>query len=329
MSIDRFTRRVFIAQALPAHAVSPLQAALLRSLGVGIDVHVGAPNEGLTRLAGTDDTLLSVDDDPSLFASLAADNDLQPAIDGDRTPLRFLAEQALAGTRNLALTDVLRDICARSPASVPELVVTLLHYPNGTFVAVRDHYHSLWRVTPHTVQAADLRDAVLEDWRAGSAPRRPVGSFAIRLDPEQWEMYTCAAEPKALWTAADTINTVLTAALRKATSRQAVRDRVHEVMSSFRKVGAYDTEPRHVLETLLDRYAPNLRQTEQASVDVGPARIHCEATADGIVVGIYRRGRESDGAIASAFADRGNFAADASADPQTPSRSPPAGPSPR
>lgn len=325
MSIDRSTRVVFIAPAIPGDARSPLQPALLRCF----EVRAHRTIDGLVHLEGGRDTLMSVRDDLSLFADNAAENDLQEAIDGDRTPLRFLAEQALAGERDLALTDVLRDICARHPGSVPEIVMTLCDYPNSQPRNERDVYQTLWRVTPHTVQSAELRDALLADWRAGSALRRPVGSFAICLDPEQWEMYTCAAEPKALWAAADAINAALTAALRDATSRQAVRYRVHEVMSSFRKVGAYDTEPRRVLETLLDRYAPNLRQAEQASVDVGPARIHCEATAVGIVVDIYRRGRESDGAIASAFARRGNFAADASADPETPSRPPNAGPSPR
>ena len=323
MSIDRFTRAVFIAPAIPGDALSPLQAAVLRCFEVRAEETI----EGLVQLWGARATLLSVRDDLSLFADNAAETDLREAIDGDRTPLRFLAEQALAGERDLALTDVLRDICARNPGSVPELVMTLYEYPNSQPRSERDVYQTLWRVTPHTVQSAELRDAVLADWRAGGAPHRPLGDFAICLDPEQWEMYTSSTEPKALWAAADAVNAALNAALRDATSREAVRDRVHEVMSSFRTAGAYDTEPRHVLETLLDRYAPHLRETENATVDVGPATIYCTNTDDGIVVDIYRRGRESDGAVASAWADRGDFAVDTPADHETPSRSQPAGPS--
>ncbi len=74
-----------------------------------------------------------------------------------------------------------------------------------------------------------------------------------QLTAEQWQLYTCSTELKRKCdTAARHLNKAVTEAVAKKMTRVGVREAVYLVMDKFKHTGAYDTEPRGVLEDILD-----------------------------------------------------------------------------
>jgi len=73
------------------------------------------------------------------------------------------------------------------------------------------------------------------------------------LTADQWQLYTCSTELKRKCeTAARHLNTAVSEAVAKQMTRVGVREHVYLVMDKFKHTGAYDTEPRGVLEDILD-----------------------------------------------------------------------------
>jgi hypothetical protein len=76
-----------------------------------------------------------------------------------------------------------------------------------------------------------------------------------KLSANDWQLYTYgvdAAKQEAAHLAAARLNRTLREAVNGGFGRPIVRDRMWKVMEECRSTGALDTEPRAVLETLLD-----------------------------------------------------------------------------
>ena len=71
----------------------------------------------------------------------------------------------------------------------------------------------------------------------------------VSFTAEQWQLYT-ASMPCG--SAATTLNIELNQYVNNGFTRAEVRTRMHVEMSRLRKTGAFDTEPRAFLETVLD-----------------------------------------------------------------------------
>jgi hypothetical protein len=83
--------------------------------------------------------------------------------------------------------------------------------------------------------------------------RHKLPKSDVNLTAEQWQLYTVDPEfRKASEKAAVRLNKCFDAAVNLGWSKDQVREAAHNVMNEERKCGAYDTEPRGVLEDLLD-----------------------------------------------------------------------------
>jgi hypothetical protein len=80
--------------------------------------------------------------------------------------------------------------------------------------------------------------------------RKPVN---VNLSASQWELYSSMPESKQ---AARELNNAFNEMYEKGASKEQIRSAVYKVMNKNAKYGAIDTEPRHHLAELLEKYFP-------------------------------------------------------------------------
>ena len=82
------------------------------------------------------------------------------------------------------------------------------------------------------------------DGRFTSQPR----ITSCKLTANDWQLYTVPGHTKA----ARTLNNELKVCVNQGGTKEDVRQMMYLIMDNLREFGAYDTEPRSVLESILD-----------------------------------------------------------------------------